>query len=250
MTLVNLYLMNNGILLKKTDILHKFYLLKLLTGIVDNPFLASSVYFKGGTCATMLGFLDRFSVDLDFDLKPDSKKEKVREILAKVFEDLGFKIIEENKKVLFFNLKYDAPLDQRSTLKVSIYDEIVRSNVYKPFMLPVIGRLVNCQTIETMFANKLVAPMDRYNRHEKIAGRDIYDIHYFFSKGYKFREEIVKERTGLNTDDYVRKLIKFIEEKVTEKILTEDLNALLPYDKFQKIRKTLKAETLLFLKSL
>jgi len=87
-----------------------------------------------------------------------------------------------------------------------------------------------------MFANKLVAPIDRYNKHQKIAGRDIYDIHYFFSQGYKFKKEVIEERI-------------FIENNLNEKVLTEDLSTLLPYKKFNKIRKVLKQETLMFLRS-
>jgi hypothetical protein len=100
-----------------------------------------------------------------------------------------------------------------------------------------------------MFANKLVAPVDRFKKHEKIAGRDIYDIHYFFSQGYKFNKEIIEERTGIKTEVYIRQLIKFIDEKITENVLTEDLNTLLPYEKFKKIRKTLKQEVLIFLRT-
>lgn len=52
----------------------------------------------------------------------------------------------------------------------------------------------------------------------------------------------------MKSGDYVRKLARFIEDEVTEKILIEDLNVLLPNDKFQKIRKSLKDEVLIYLK--
>ncbi|KKU06990.1 MAG: hypothetical protein UX11_C0022G0023 [Candidatus Collierbacteria bacterium GW2011_GWC2_45_40] len=45
----------------------------------------------------------------------------------------------------------------------------------------------------------------------------------------------------------LKKLIKFIDDKVTDKIITEDLNSLLPLEKFNKIRKVLKQEVLMFL---
>ena len=56
------------ILLRPQDTIHKVQLTRLLTEILDNPTLSQNLYFKGGTCAAMLGYLDRFSVDLDFDL--------------------------------------------------------------------------------------------------------------------------------------------------------------------------------------
>ncbi len=237
------------ILIRQEDISHKFQLLKLLTEIVDNHTLSSNVYFKGGTCATMLGYLNRFSVDLDFDLKKNANKLKLLFEFKKIFEKTNLKIEKGDGKNLFFVLKYNAPQDQRNTLKLSITDVFVKANEYKTFYLTEIGRLVNCQTIETMFANKLVAPIDRYNKHEKIAGRDIYDIHHFFSKGYTFKKEIIEERAEMKVGNYIKKLTKFIEEKVTDRVLAEDLNMLLPYEIFLKVRRTLKSETLIFLRS-
>lgn len=232
------------------DLLHKAQLLRVLTEIADDPILSQTLYFKGGTCAAMLGYLDRFSVDLDFDLKNGSVKEKVLSKFGNVFEKLNLKIENENKEALMFILKYDSPKNQRNTLKISVNDQTVKANDYEAVFLPQIVRLVNCQTVETMFANKLVAPIDRFNKHEKIAGRDIYDINYFFSRGFTFKDEVIEERTGLTIEKYIEKLIKFIEEKITETVLSEDLNTLLPLDKFQKIRKTLKQDTLIFLRSL
>lgn len=237
------------IVIKPEDVLHKSQLFKLLIGIVDHPKMAVSVFFKGGTCASMLGFLDRFSIDLDFDLKEGADKNILRLEIKGVFKKLNFSIENENDKALLFILKYAAPEGLRNTLKLSISDPAPRTNTYKPVYLPEIDRQVICQTIETMFANKLVAPLDRYQRHEKIAGRDIYDIHYFFSQGYSFRKEIIEERTDLAVKEYLLKLIKFIEEQISETIINEDLNMLLPYERFQKVRKTLKPETLIFLKS-
>ena len=235
--------------IKKEDILHKFQLLKLLTAIVDDPQISQRLYFKGGTCAAMAGFLDRFSIDLDFDLRKSVNKSKLKTGLEKIFKDQSFTIANKKDQTLFYLLKYKAPPNRRNTLRLSVFEDIIKANDYKPIFLPEIGRLVNCQTIETMFANKLVAPIDRYQKHEKIAGRDIYDIHYFFSQGYKFKDEIIKERTGVGVKNYIKILIEFIEDKITQKILTEDLSTLLPYPKFQKIRKTLKDEVLIFLKS-
>ena len=235
--------------IKKEDILHKFQLLKLLTAIVDDPQISQRLYFKGGTCAAMAGFLDRFSIDLDFDLRKSVNKSKLKTGLEKIFKDQSFTIANKKDQTLFYLLKYKAPPNRRNTLRLSVFEDIIKANDYKPIFLPEIGRLVNCQTIETMFANKLVAPIDRYQKHEKIAGRDIYDIHYFFSQGYKFKDEIIKERTGVGAKDYIKILIEFIEDKITQKILTEDLSTLLPYPKFQKVRKTLKDEVVLFLKS-
>ncbi len=234
-------------LIRREDIIHRMQLQRLLIAIVDSPILSQNLHFKGGTCATMLGFLDRFSVDLDFDLVAGSEPAKLRQELAKIFLELDLKVENNNEKSLFFVLKYQTPPGRRNTLKLSVSEDVIKSNDYKKVKITEIDRLVSCQTVETMFANKLVAPTDRFNKHQKIAGRDIYDIHYFFSQGYGYKNGVIEERTGLKAGEYINKLAKFIDEKVTEKILTEDLNTLLPFERFNKIRKVLKPEVLRFL---
>jgi len=44
-------------------------------------------------------------------------------------------------------------------------------------------------------------------------------------------------------------LVELIEKKVTQTVINEDLNTLLPPEKFRMIRKSLKAEVLAMLKS-
>jgi len=232
------------------DALHKAMMYRMLISILDNKNLSSNLYFKGGTCAAMLGFLDRFSIDLDFDLKKGADKKEIRENLNIVFEDLNFTIKEQAKNELYYVLKYDAPKEIRNTLKLSIIDKVIKTNIYKPQFLEEIKRYAICQTVETMFANKLVAVTDRYKRYKTIAGRDLYDIHHFFINGYGFNKKVIEERIGKTAEKYLTELINFIEKKFTVKQITEDLSYLLPPDKFKAIRKTLIAETLSFLKSI
>lgn len=229
------------------EALHKAMMYRLLIGILDNRTLAASLYFKGGTAAAMLGYLDRFSIDLDFDLKRQAEKKEIKAQLAKVFKHLAFSIKDEAKNEPFFVLKYEAPKQIRNTMKVGIVAETVKANIYRPLFLREISRYALCQTKETMFANKLVAVTDRYKKYQTIAGRDIYDIHHFFLSGFDFKREVIEERTGKNWKTYLGDLRKFIEEKVTERHLREDLSTLLPQDKFRAVRNSLKLETLSFI---
>ena len=235
------------ITLRPTDAIHKAYLLRTLTEIVDNPILSTSLYFKGGTCASMMGILDRFSVDLDFDLKVGVDEKELRNEFHKIFKKLGFSLDQESKNALEFFLKYQNSPNQRNTLKIDALNFIVKSNVYKPVFLPEINRTVNCQNQESIFANKMVAVKDRWDRKKSIAGRDIYDIHYFFLKNLKYSEQIIIERTSLQVKEYLIYLRNFINEKVNQTLIDQDLNTLLPVENFNKIRKTLKEETLMFL---
>lgn len=235
------------ITLRPTDAIHKAYLLRILTEIVDNPILSTSLYFKGGTCASMMGILDRFSVDLDFDLKVGVNEKELRNEFHKIFTKIGFTLQQESQKALEFFLKYQNSPNQRNTLKIDALNFVVKSNVYTPVFLPEINRTVNCQNQESIFANKLVAIKDRYDRKQAIAGRDIYDVHYFFLKNIKYSEPVIIERTGLQVKEYFIYIRNFINEKVNQTLIDQDLNTLLPVENFNKIRKTLKEETLMFL---
>lgn len=235
------------ITLRPQDTIHKAHLLRTLTEIVDNPFLSSSLYFKGGTCASMIGILDRFSVDLDFDLKPKSDEKKLRSEFHKIFKKLGYETDQESKKALEFFLKYSSPANDRNTLKIDALNFIVKSNTYRPIFLAEINRTVNCQSEETIFANKLIAVKDRFDHKQKIAGRDIYDIHHFFDLKLNYNQKIIIERSQMSVLEYLIFLRNFIEKNITQTLIDQDLNTLLPIDTFNTIRKYLKNETIMFL---
>jgi len=236
------------ITLNSQDAVHKAWLYRTLIAILDNSNL-QSLYFKGGTCAAMGGFLDRFSVDLEFDYVGKQKDlKKIRHELKKVFKSLGLEIKDSSEKVPQFFLKYpNKEVSGRNTLKIDISFPPPKANIYEALKLVDIGKIVVCQNISTMFANKLVAVLDRFELNNSIAGRDIYDIHHFFLNGYTYNKNVIIERTGLDIVDFLKKLSNFINENISETILNQDLNPLLPYEKFNKIRKLLKRETLMFL---
>lgn len=215
--------------------------------IIDRSALAHNLAFKGGTCASMLGYLDRFSVDLDFDVLNQADETVLRDEFHLAFDHLGLKITGEYDRVLFFQLRYPNDPGKRNTLKLICNNILVKANQYKVQYFAEIDRLMNSQTIETMFANKLVALTDRYELHQTIAGRDVYDIHAFFIHGYAYEPAVIQERTGLETKTYFGKLIDFIQKHVNQTLINEDLNTILPYGQFQQIRKILIPETLALL---
>ncbi|MBI4648291.1 MAG: nucleotidyl transferase AbiEii/AbiGii toxin family protein [Bacteroidia bacterium] len=227
--------------------LHKAQLYRLLILISDNHLLSGNISFKGGTCAKLLGYLDRLSVDLDFDLTGNTEKKVLRKELYGIFKKLGLKIKDESSHALQFFLKYEAPPQKRNTLKLEILDKKFIHNKYEPKYLADIDRIINCQTINTLFANKLVALVERYENTGNIAGRDVYDIHHFFMKGYGYNPELIEERRNTTISIYMEQLKHFIRNHITQRIIEQDINMLLSYSVFRRIRKTLKQETLFFL---
>lgn len=237
------------ILLNSKDVKHKAWLCRILSEIYDDQVLSSILYFKGGTCATMRGFLDRFSVDLDFDFVGEkSDFVVVRKKMEKIFLNLGLEIKEKSQKVPQYFLKYIADLNERNTIKIDVTMPCPKANKYETVRLFEIDRIVNCQTKETMFANKLVACVDRFEKNKSIAGRDIYDIHYFFVEGLRYEKNVILERKNIkNIEIFFKELSAFIKKNISQTIIDQDINFLLPYEKFNQIRKILKNEVLMFI---
>jgi len=193
----------------------------------------------------MLGWLPRFSVDLDFDYSGEKKDIiKTRKALEKIFSKLGLTVKDKSKVGLQYFLKYKTNDSERNILKIDVTFSLVKSSEYTLMRFIEIDRFFNCQTKETMFAHKLVSVLDRFEKTGGIAGRDIYDIHHFFMEGFTYNILVIEERRGVPLKDFFISLLDFIDKKVTDKILSEDLNSLLPYNEFTKIRKILKRETM------
>lgn len=236
------------ILPKPEDALHKAWLYRLLMALINEPTVSQQIFFKGDTCASMLNYLDKFSIDLDFDLKIKVNQPALRRRLHQLFKRQGLKLKDESQKALQFFLKYPSLPGKRNTLKLDMVDKVIRANIYQAQYLREIDRYMNCQTIETMFGHKLVAVTDRYKRNKTIAGRDIYDLHHFFIQGLSYNQAVIEERTKMKALDYLKKLVKFIESKITQTVIDQDLNILLPKKRFDYLRQKLKTETLMFIK--
>ncbi len=234
------------------DALHKAWLYRVLTAICDHQWISEQLAFKGGTASAMQGYLDRFSVDLDFDYLSDlSEIPRFRKELENVFDNLELTIKDSSDAVPQYFLSYPQKKSQhglRSTLKVDITYPAPKANIYEIIRLKEIDKIINCQTIETMFANKLVAFIDRFEKNGSIAGRDLYDIHHYFLQGFGYNKQIIMERRGIkDVKLFFIQLINFIKQNITQTIINQDLNTLLDRKKFQSIRKTIKNEVTVLL---
>lgn len=231
------------------DAVHRAWLYRVLTTVADDDVLPAVFRFKGGTCAAMLGWLDRFSLDLDFDYVGTSEQlPDIRARCQSLFRNLGLRIDDESACALQFFMKYQAAPGDRNTLKVDSGFPVPHANRYEPQRFRDIDRVLVCQTLETAFANKLIACMSRHERTGSIAGRDIYDIHHFFLRGFRYDSAVIQERCGSDVRAYLSKLSAFVDTYVTQQTIDEDINMLLEPSRFRAIRNHLKRETLMFLR--
>ncbi|MFA5995611.1 MAG: nucleotidyl transferase AbiEii/AbiGii toxin family protein [Patescibacteria group bacterium] len=234
---------------KQLDILHKAKLFAVLQAVADNAYLCTTLRFKGGTYAALMGYLNRFSVDLDFDYIDDMiNLPKARANIETLAQQLELNIKDQSQNHLQYFFQYQADNHKRNTLKLEAYAPAPKANEYIPVYFPEIDRTLQCETIETMFANKLAAVLGRYRKHKRIAGRDIFDVSQFFQQKFHYKPEILLEiYPEFTIKEYFAKIITLIKTQVSQKIIDENLNMLLSPLQFQLLRKTIKQTTLDYL---
>lgn len=219
---------------------HQKKMLAILSGISDDPVLSINLGFKGGTCLYFFYGLDRFSVDLDFDLLNVDRSEEIIERIVSLLSGYG-EVKKENP--LKIRLKYS---EDSAALKVDISDrrDINKLNTYEVKDI-VSGVPLRALKKEDIFAHKLVAVYDRYGdktKNKVLAHRDLYDLNFFFEKEWKYNQEIIKLRSGKNVPDYLKSLKELIEKRVEERKILEGIGALINEDKRRWVRKNLKKE--------
>jgi predicted nucleotidyltransferase component of viral defense system len=216
---------------------HDQKLREILRDLYTSPELINSISFKGGTCLYMFYGLDRFSVDLDFNITADEfPSDKLSEILGR-----HLPVLERHNKNNTW-LWVGSYEKGQQNVKVEISkrdypDRYVLSDLY--------GITVPTMEPSCMFAHKLCAITDRAS----IKSRDVYDAHFMFKKEFDIDEAIIKIRTGQTVKEYFKTLIDYIEENVTDANVLEGLGELLSDQQKDSTRVTLKRDILFDLKS-
>ncbi|HMO16523.1 MAG TPA: nucleotidyl transferase AbiEii/AbiGii toxin family protein [Oligoflexia bacterium] len=231
----------------KEDSIHRAWLFRILSEIAESPYLLKILRFKGGTCAAMQGILPRFSVDLDFDLLDYEEINKCKIELEKIFASLDLSIKDQSEFVPQYFLKYPGSSKGRSIVKIDCTTSPPQANKYEPYLFTDLNKIIICQTRPTMFANKLVAILDRHKKHGGIAGRDLFDIQTFSLLGLNYETKVIEERWKTTTFQFMSELRDFISANISQQFIDEDLNPLLPNQEFKKIRKHIKREVLMWI---
>ena len=100
--------------------IHKNILIKILKDVYTDNSLGPLLGFKGGTAAYLFYELDRFSVDLDFDLLDENKEQEVFDKVENTVKEYGTIKEKTNKRyTLFILLSYNK---EAQNIKVEISD--------------------------------------------------------------------------------------------------------------------------------
>lgn len=185
---------------------HKIILIKILKDIFTHPVVGPVLGFKGGTAAFLFYGLDRFSVDLDFDLTDSSKEDVVFEQISKILQKYGrLKIADKKRYSLIFILDYDEKDPGEQNVKV----EINRRDFGSRYMVKsYLGISMKVMIPEDMVANKLVAMYERIGK----TNRDIYDTWFFFSNNWAINKGLVEKRTGMPFKEFLESCISSLEK--------------------------------------
>lgn len=213
---------------------HKTILFQLLKDIYSDTSISPFLGFKGGTAAVMFYNLDRFSVALDFDLLDEKKKDEVFNKVLEIAKKHG--VIKESyikRYNLFILLSYE---DKARNIKIEINR---RSFGSRYEMKTYLGVSILTMVLEDMFAHKLVAMYERMNK----TSRDIYDVWFFLSKRFPINENIIKSRTGMDFNDFLKVCITKLEEFDNKKIM-EGLGELLTDGQKNWVKRKLLSETI------
>ena len=222
-------------------IVHKNILIKILKDIYKDSSISPVLGFKGGTAAYLFHNLERFSVDLDFDLLNKEKEAEVFIKIKKILENYGtIKQAEEKRFNLLFVLSYSGKIQNGQNIKV----EINRREFGSKYELKsYFGISMKVMVKEDMFAHKLCAMHERIGR----ANRDIFDVWYFLQNEWPVNKKIVENRMNMDFKEFLQECIDVLE-KMSDKNILSGMGELLDNKQKDWVKAKLKSETIFLLK--
>jgi len=217
---------------------HKTILFQILKDIYNDTTLAPRLGFKGGTAAYMFHGLNRFSVDLDFDLLDASGEKNVFEKMIAIAKNYGTVRDAQIKKFsLLVVLSYD---DKTTNIKI----EINRRDFGSQFEIQTyLGVSMLVMVREDMYAHKLMAMYERIGK----TNRDIYDVWFFVQNRWPINKDIVEKRAGMPYKQLLKKCIARLE-KMTDRAILSGLGDLLTDERKKWAKTKLRTDTIFLLK--
>ncbi|OHA00408.1 MAG: hypothetical protein A3C07_00970 [Candidatus Sungbacteria bacterium RIFCSPHIGHO2_02_FULL_47_11] len=220
---------------------HKNILIKILKDIYTDSTISTILGFKGGTAATLFYDLDRFSVDLDFDLLDAEKEDYVFERVKAILENYGkLKQVRKKRFNLFYILSYDEKDINAQNVKVEINRREFGSRYdVKSFL----GISMKVMVKEDMAAHKLCAMYERIGK----ANRDIFDIWFFLQNSWPINKELIEKRLKMTFKESIAKCIEKLE-KVSGRAILSGMGELLEAKQKVWAKTKLKTEAIFLLK--
>ena len=181
---------------------HRSVMLEVLKSIYEDSLLGPILGFKGGTLLYIQYNLNRFSVDLDFDLLDSEKEALVLPRLKKILKSIGTLEEQSNKRYTLFTL-LNYKKGQRN-LKI----EINKRNLGSKYKISnYLGIPIQTMVEDDIFANKLIALTTR----KEPVNRDVFDTWFLLKNHWDVNWDMVEKRSSLSKEKYIKKCIKYLE---------------------------------------
>ena len=220
---------------------HQSILVKILKDIYTDPSISTLLGFKGGTAAALFYGLDRFSVDLDFDLLDIKKEDYVFERIKEILEHYGkLKEVRKKRFNLFYLLAYDKKDINAQNVKVEINRREFGSRYEVKSYLGISKQVM---IKEDMTAHKICAMLERIGK----TNRDIFDVQFFLSHDWPVNKKIVEDRMNMSYGDFLKKAIDALE-KFNDRSILGGMGELLTDKQKAWVKAKLKLETLFSLR--
>lgn len=185
---------------------HGNILVQILKNVFTDSTISSFLGFKGGTAAVLFYGLDRFSVDLDFDLLNVEKEDYIFEHFKKILEEYGeLKEAQKKRFNLCYVLSYAEKEEGAQNIKIDINRRQFGSSYeIKSFL----GISMQVMVRSDMTAHKFCAAYERVGK----TNRDLFDIHFFLKHNWPINTKIIEDRMKMTYKEFLKKLIKTMDE--------------------------------------
>lgn len=220
---------------------HQNILIKVLKDIYADSTISTILGFKGGTAATLFYDLDRFSVDLDFDLLDAEKEDYVFERVKTILEHYG-RLKQARKKR--FNLFYILAYDQKDINAQNVKVEINRRQFGSTYdVQSFLGISMQIMIKADMAAHKLCAMYERIGK----TNRDIFDVQFILAHDWPINKKIVEDRMGMSYVEFLKKCVD-VMEKFDDGNILSGMGELLTEKQKTWVKAKLKSEALFSLR--
>ncbi|MAF36757.1 hypothetical protein CL622_06590 [archaeon] len=194
--------------------------------------------FKGGTCLKYTLGIDRFSEDLDFNIKnPRKFKQQLQETLNEITKlGISNEFIKEEtfKQAYTCEISFNGPLfnGSRQTrnkfrIDAGYRDGTIKKPNWKTIVSPYPETskniLILTMQTEEMFVEKVKALLERKK------GRDLYDVWFMVQAGILFNKPLFKQKTKIRLDPNM-----IITKKTYERDMVRLTNRIIPYKQVKK----------------
>ncbi|MCX7589663.1 MAG: nucleotidyl transferase AbiEii/AbiGii toxin family protein [Patescibacteria group bacterium] len=216
---------------------HQTILIKILKEIYSDSLLAKNLGFKGGTALYLFYDLPRMSVDLDFNLIDEAKKDLIFEKIKKILSLYG-KLEEATEKryTLFFLLNYE-----KTQRKIKV--EISKRAVHPYYEIKnYLGIPIFVVDKKGLASGKLSAFLTR----KKFASRDLFDLWFILKNEFDFDENYLKKQIKLDLKSALRKAMKKVKTIKPNQLL-QGIGELIEEKQKNWIKEKLKNEVLFYL---